>query len=505
MSWLDPLFPLVVLGSPNRPARVTDDSREVEEDCAFVAVPGISADGHAHIPRAIAAGCPLVLCERIPEHPDPRVCFAKLADTRAALPTIAQLFYGEPCKEMKVFGVTGTNGKTTSSYLFESLGSMLGHRVGIFGTISHRMPGYSEKAANTTPGLLKMMGLLHRMRSSGVDWVGMEVSSHGLHQGRLDGVLFDVAAWTNLGRDHLDYHHSMEEYAAAKRCLFDPLLERAFQAGKQPIALCNADDAAVARIQDELDDSKWGGGRMWTSSRTCQRPDTLLARALSATKSGYQVELEWRGQRCPSSIPLSGRFNVDNALIAVGAALCLGHSLQELAARLPQLAQVPGRLEAFGGQGAPRVFVDFAHTPEALASVLESLRSVCSGRLFVVFGAGGDRDPGKRGPMGSVAAALADAVVLTNDNPRSEPPASIIDAILAGVPTEQRSKVEVEADRRRAVAHAVGKAQSEDIVLVAGKGHEGHQLIGQAQHRLDDRELVVEALQQWKAEGIQDD
>jgi UDP-N-acetylmuramoyl-L-alanyl-D-glutamate--2,6-diaminopimelate ligase len=269
--------------------------------------------------------------------------------------------------------------------------------------------------------------------------------------------------------------------------------------------LCNADDEAVARIQDELDDSKWGGGRIWTSSRTCQRPDTLLARTLSATKSGYQVELEWRGQRCQSSIPLSGRFNVDNALIAVGAALCLGHSLQELAARLPQLAQVPGRLEAFGGQGAPRVFVDFAHTPEALASVLESLRSVCSGRLFVVFGAGGDRDPGKRGPMGSVAAALADVVVLTNDNPRSEPPASIIDGILAGVPTEQRSKVEVEADRRRAVALAVSKAQSEDIVLVAGKGHEGHQLIGQAQLRLDDRELVVEALQQWKAEGIQDD
>lgn len=492
------LRPVQVVGTlPSRIQTLTDNSREVKRGGGFVAVRGSGADGHHYITHAAQAGAAVVFCEALPSELDAQVAYVQVGSTRAQLAALAALAYGRPSEALVLLGVTGTNGKTTTTYMLESMGHALELSVGVLGTVSHRYPGFVETAQNTTPGLLKTAALLRDMVNAGVDWVAAEVSSHGLTQGRLDGLSFDAGAWTNLQRDHLDYHHDMAQYGAAKARFFTEVLARSAQS-KRPCAVFCADDAALRDFVAPGSESLWGGRALWYGLGADLPEPSLSVQRLHSTPNGWAGELVLgSGERAAFALPFFGRFNVLNALAAVGCALSVGVPLSDVAQASSALAPVPGRMEAFGGEGAPRVFVDYSHTPDALANALETLREITAGTLWVVFGAGGDRDATKRAEMGRVASELADRAIITNDNPRSEDPQHIADAILSGMGTRPG---QVELDRTRAVTAAVCGAAANDVVLVAGKGHEDYQIIGKVKRHLDDRELVVAALAQREKE-----
>ncbi|OIP41133.1 MAG: UDP-N-acetylmuramoyl-L-alanyl-D-glutamate--2,6-diaminopimelate ligase [Deltaproteobacteria bacterium CG2_30_63_29] len=489
------LGPLAVLGPlPTSLDTLTDNSRAVQRGGGFVAVRGSGTDGHHYIDNAARAGAAVIFCEELPASLDPAVAYVHVDSTRAKLAALAALAYGRPSEELVLFGVTGTNGKTTTTYMLESIGRALGLSVGVLGTVSHRYPGFVETAENTTPGLLKTASLLRNMVDAGVRWVAAEVSSHGLTQGRLDGLSFDAGAWTNLQRDHLDYHHDMTQYGAAKALFFTEVLARSAQT-KRPCAVLCADDPGLRDFVGPGRESAWGGRALWYGLGGDLPSPSLTADKLRSDARGWSGELVLStGLRVAFTLPFFGRFNVLNALAAVGCAWSSGVELADLAQALSALAPVPGRMEAFGGHGAPRVFVDYSHTPDALANALETLREITKGTLWVVFGAGGDRDSTKRSEMGRIASTLADRAIVTNDNPRNEDPQRIADAILAGMPS--RHDVQVELDRALAVSAAVCGADEDDVVLIAGKGHEDYQIIGKERRHLDDRELAVAALAQ---------
>ncbi|MBV8354598.1 MAG: UDP-N-acetylmuramoyl-L-alanyl-D-glutamate--2,6-diaminopimelate ligase [Candidatus Eremiobacteraeota bacterium] len=453
------------------------DSRTVAPGALFVALPGEHADGGDFIAAAIAAGARAVVTERDIEA-GRGVAVVRVADARVALSRLAACFFGEPSHALRVAGITGTNGKTTSVALCATILDACGIACGQIGTLGARFHEWSRPLGNTTPLPIELHETLARMRDLGAAAVAMEVSSHALALHRVDDVRFDVCALTNITRDHLDFHHSFNAYAAAKRRLFE-LARR---------GVLGIDDAVGARWAAEL---RTTGVRVTTygfspgadvSARDLRPAENGTAFTLSCNDGGHE--------EIAITLPLIGRFNVQNALCALAVARVLGCDLARGARALATVEAVSGRMERFAADGVVAL-VDYAHTPDALARVLQAARELTSGRVIAVFGCGGERDQGKRPEMGAVAAERADVIIVTNDNPRGEDPQTIARAIVAGAP-----HASVELDRRAAIRQAIAAAQAGDVVVVAGKGHEPYQIVGTSRHAFDDREEVRAALAQ---------
>ncbi len=458
---------------------MTADSRAVRPGDLFVALKGARHDGHDHAAEAVRAGAAALLVERdVPvEAPTARV-----PSTAAALSPVAARFFDHPSRSMDVVGITGTNGKTTITYLLERLWTAAGIPAGVIGTIDYRWPGRVEKAPNTTPQALDLQRILAAMRDAGVKRVAMEVSSHALALGRAEDVEFSVGVFTNLTQDHLDFHKTMDGYFQAKARLFD-LLDRSPRSVKR--AIINADDPWGRRFLE--------GARAPAWTYAIAAPADFRAEDLRLSADGSRFRLATPAGSREVHLVLVGRHNVYNALAAFGAGLALGADLDEAAQALASLAGVPGRLERVAPDGPPlpySVFVDFAHTEDALQNVIATLRPLTRGRLIALFGCGGDRDRGKRPRMGETAARLADHVVITSDNPRSEDPAAILREVAAGAARARASAWDEVVDREEAIARALDLARPGDVVLLAGKGHETSQIFADRSMDFDDRAVA---------------
>jgi len=463
-------------------ARVEDlayDSRQVRPGALFAALRGAQTDGHRFVAEALAAGASALLAEEAPANLPPAVGVALVRDARAALADVAARFFGFPAQSLILVGVTGTKGKTSTVRLCESVLRAGGKRAGSLGTISVRWPGFEEKSAMTTPESLDLQRWLARMRDARVEAVAMEVSSHSLALGRVRGLRFAVAVFTQLAHDHLDFHGDLESYGKAKSLLFAP-----GQLGGT--AVLNAADPWTARLAAL---ARSGGNAVVTFGRgassgadyTTVEERIELARSHLRVR-GPDAELEL-------DLPLPGDFQVDNALAALSVGRALGIPWDAVRKGLESCPPIPGRLEPVG-DGAPVVLVDYAHTADSLQRMLSRVRPLVRGKLIAVFGCGGDRDKTKRAPMARAACANADYVIATSDNPRSEDPEAILRDVAVGLSGAH----EVIPDRRAAIARAIARAHPEDCVVIAGKGHEDYQIVGREKRHFDDREEALAAL-----------
>lgn len=471
------------------------DSRTVATGDAFVAVPGYQVDGRDFMDAAIEAGAIVVLCESdgygVREHGKAHVI--EVPQLKEHLSTIAARFFDEPSKAIQVVGVTGTNGKTSVTYLLAELLQVCGVKAGVIGTTGSGFPGALLPESHTTPDPIAVQQRLAALRSEGAQVVAMEVSSHALVQRRVEAVQFAVGVATNISRDHLDYHGTMANYAGAKRRLMTEL--------DTAQAVLNTDDAALnAWLPDRPD--------AWRFSLQPQQHDRCVyAQSINYQDTGtrFEISVPINGQRQQFTVmsPLLGEFNVYNLLAALTATAQLGYNWPELCAAASQIKPVPGRMEAFHCAGKPLVIVDYAHTPDALQQVLTAVRRHCQGQLWCVFGCGGDRDRGKRPQMGAVAAANADRVVVTDDNPRTEEPAHIVQDILAGMPRNDE-QIRVVEGRRNAVDYAIENADSNDVIVLAGKGHEDYQVIGHERVAYNERAIVAQLMAAPSSGGAHD-
>jgi UDP-N-acetylmuramoyl-L-alanyl-D-glutamate--2,6-diaminopimelate ligase len=464
-------------------AGITGDSRKVGVGWAFVAVPGTKADGHTFIAQALAQGAAVLLVDRPLEVTAPRsVCCLRVSDTRQALAHLAAAFFNHPSRQLRLIGVTGTNGKTTSTYLLEAVLQAHGLRPGVIGTITYRYGGHERPAHQTTPPAEDIQRLLREMVDAGVSDCAMEVSSHALAQHRVWGCQFGAALFTNLTQDHLDYHADMSAYFAAKARLFTM-----YQPG---VAVLNYDDPAARKLLHET-----------------RAPVITYGFSPEAEVGVEHLEMDARGieltvrlDRRPVTLRsrLIGRHNVYNILGVLATAKGLGLGVEPTLQGIERLRTVPGRFEGVSAGQPFSVLVDYAHTDDALRNVLQAARGIASGRIIVVFGAGGDRDRDKRARMGRVAAQYADLAVITSDNPRTEAPMAIIRAIEAGFQeVGQPSQYCLIEDRAHAIHKAIGLAQAGDVVIIAGKGHETYQIIGDQRCAFDDRQVAAQALQDF--------
>jgi UDP-N-acetylmuramoyl-L-alanyl-D-glutamate--2,6-diaminopimelate ligase len=482
---------------------ITYDSRSVAPGDLFVALSGSDADGHDYLANAIALGAVALLVEdsektrRASDAIPQQIPTIAVSDSRRAMAPIAARFFGDPASEIRLVGITGTNGKTSTAYLVESILAHADIKTGLIGTVEIRYGDHKLRAVNTTPESLDLQRLLRDMRTSKIEAVVMEVSSHGLELGRVSGCRFPVAAITNVTQDHLDFHGTMEAYLESKLRLFrDHLTD-------DGIAVVNIDDASA---QHWLDAARDAGARV---IRTTQQPESeaevrLLDRTV--TLSGSRGHVALPGGEIDLALPLLGDFNLENALVACGIAVALGVPHEAIAAGLAGCPQVPGRMELVGAAAtdAPTVIVDYAHTPDAVDKLLAAVRPLAEGQLITVFGCGGDRDRAKRPLMASAVAAHSDRIVLTSDNPRTEDPQEILRDVESGLvssrrvePGEQgaqRGAYSVVADRRLAIEYAIGLATPRDTVVLAGKGHEDYQIVGRKKLPFDDRDEAAAAL-----------
>lgn len=449
-------------------------SDSVSEGDAFFCVPGLVHDGHDYAAHAVARGAVALVVER--ELPGVDAPQFLVADARSALALVACTFYEDPSASLSVVGITGTNGKTTTTYLLDSILRAAGLLTGIIGTVETRIAGEQQLSSRTTPESSDLQALLADMRQADVDVVSMEVSSHAIDLGRVEGVRFAVVAFTNLTQDHLDYHHTLDAYFATKRRLFSD-----FEVGARVV---NIDDPYGRVLADDFGDAL-----------TVGRSEDAMVRAadeqLDAQGASFTLVMPEWSERV--RLPLAGAFNVSNALVAAGCALALGIAPSAIAEGLRHARQAPGRMERIDAGQPFAVVVDYAHTPDALQKAILALKDVTQGRVIVVFGCGGDRDPLKRPIMGAIAGRYASILIVTSDNPRSEDPADIareIEGGLAGCSAEY----EVEPDRRRAIARALALAVGGDAVLIAGKGHEDYQVFADGTVHFDDREVAREEL-----------
>ena len=455
------------------------DSRQVVQGALFAAIRGVRADGHAFIGDAVARGAAALLVDRPTASPIPVV---QSPDVRRTLAQVAAAFYGRPSADLFVVGITGTNGKTTTAYLIEAILAAAGHRVGVVGTINYHYGGLSFANPVTTPESLDLQHILAQMRSAGITHAVMEVSSHALDQHRVEAVDFNVGIFTNLTQDHLDYHGDMNAYWDCKRRLFTQLLPRGPKA-HQATAVVNLDDPRGKELcpHSTLNCLTYG-----VDPQSRIRPLNW-----EATVSGLKARLETPVGIIDIDSPLVGRHNLDNVMAAVGCAIAAGVPAAVIGQGIESLDRVAGRLERVPDPWGRHIYVDYAHTPDALAHALGALRPVTPGRLICVFGCGGDRDRGKRPLMGEIAGRLSDLVVVTSDNPRSEPPLAIIDEILPGLRrSASPDRWEIESDRLAAIGRALSLAKPGDTVLIAGKGHETYQILADRTVDFDDREAV---------------
>ena len=466
--------PLEVTGDRGRRiGAIETDSRTVKPGALFVALRGEHTDGHRYLREAIANGARALVVETTPPA-DLRgdVTMVRVANSRRALSALAATFYGDPSQSIDVIGVTGTNGKTTTTHMIAAILDAAGKPCGVAGTTGAEFRSQIWRLENTTPLPVELHRLLAEIRHAGAKAVAMEVSSHALALDRVSDVRFAIAVLTNVTRDHLDFHETQDAYAAAKRELF----------ALAPAGVLNYDDSYGRRWAPELLDE----GRTIVTYGIADGA-TLVPTEIILKPSGSRFILS--GQQHELRLP--GRFNVWNALAAIGVARQVGIEDRISASALTKLERVAGRMERLESGGVD-VVIDYAHTPDALSNALGSLRETASGAVAVVFGCGGDRDRGKRPEMGAVAARLADRLYLTNDNPRSEEPQAIIDAIRVGIGTREHV---VELDRSRAIERAISEARTGDVVLIAGKGHETYQIVGERILPFDDAAVAREALE----------
>jgi UDP-N-acetylmuramoyl-L-alanyl-D-glutamate--2,6-diaminopimelate ligase len=474
--------PLAVEGSLDRDITgITYDSRRVMPGNLFVAVRGGRTDGHRFVEAAIDRGASAVVLER-DAGMNPRATRIKVEDARHTLAMASASFYNHPSVQLKVVGVTGTNGKTTTAFMVKSIMESAGGEAGLIGTVQYQVGQRIIPASRTTPESVEIQNMMSQMLGSGCGGVSMEVSSHALDQQRVAGVDFDVAVFTNLSQDHLDYHETMEKYFEAKVKLFKMLGSRR----KSGRAVVNADNEYGRRLIARL------GGESAVVTYGVSSDAAIRALDVRVSADGTYFVVRTPRGHMPISLSLIGRYNVSNALAAISAALSLGIDLTSIERALANMPPVPGRLERVPVGQDFHVYVDYAHTEDALRNVLLAVSELTKGRLIVVFGCGGDRDKGKRTPMGEAACELADFSILTSDNPRTEDPKSILTQIEEGFHAGTQNRYQVIEDRRDAIERALDIARPGDAVLIAGKGHETYQEFADTVVPFNDREVVEE-------------
>lgn len=477
-------------GDPAVPVKgIAYDSRQVEPGFLFVAIKGFKADGHEYINEAVKRGAVAVVVQYETVLP-PWMAWAQVADTRYALALLSARFFGNPSSKMKVIGITGTNGKTTTSNLLAAVLNAAGRKTGLIGTIHNRIGERILPVKHTTPESLDLQRLLAEMAAEGVNACVMEVSSHALALHRVAGCEFDVAVFTNLSQDHLDFHENMEEYLETKLRLFNSL-SMPGEKKEEKYAVVNVDDSSAAEI------IRASGVSVYTYG--VESPADVWAEDIDVNARGVNFNVLGKWGRCPLNLKITGLFNVYNALAAFTASAALGIPVEIIRNALESLGGVSGRFELVDSGQDFAVIVDYAHTPDGLENILKTAGQITGGRLITVFGCGGDRDRTKRPLMGGIAARYSDFVIITSDNPRTEDPLKIINEIENGLkPLVDESGYTVVPDRRKAIRMAVGVARPGDVVIIAGKGHEDYQVIGTQKFPFDDRLEAAAALEELK-------
>ncbi len=467
---------LTILGDPEKDiCGVNIDSRRIEAGHLFIAIPGTQTDGHRFIPKAIELGATAILCEQLPEEQKAEVTYVVVKSTEAVVGQVATLFYGDPSTKLKLVGVTGTNGKTTIATLLYNMFRAFGHKCGLLSTVCNYIEGEPIPADHTTPDPIELNKLLAQMVEAGCEYAFMECSSHAIAQKRIGGLKFAGGLFTNLTRDHLDYHKTFENYRDAKKAFFDGLSKDAF-------AITNADDkngmVMVQNCQAQI------------KTYSTRRIADFKAKIIECHFEGMYLDINGK----EVGVQFIGKFNVSNLLAVYGAAVMLGKKPEEILVILSTLKSVNGRLEPIRSPEGYTAIVDYAHTPDALENVLNAIHEVLDGKgkVITVCGAGGNRDKGKRPLMAQEAVKQSDKVIITSDNPRYEEPQAIINDMLAGLDNRQMKKVISIVDRREAIRTACMLAQKGDVILIAGKGHEDYQEIQGVKHHFDDKEVVRE-------------
>ena len=470
------ITPIQVIGDVDIEIGGVDiDSRKVTAGPLFAAIRGTQVDGHKFIDKAIANGASAILCETVPEAATEGVTYVVVANTEEAIGPVATTFHGHPSEKLKLVGVTGTNGKTTIATLLYNMFRQMGHRCGLLSTVCNYIEGEALPTDHTTPDPIELNELLARMVDAGCEYAFMECSSHAIHQHRIGGLRFAGGIFTNLTRDHMDYHKTVENYRNAKKAFFDALPKEAF-------AIINADD-------------KNGNYMVQNCKATVKTYSTrsmadFRARILECHFEGMYLEIDGH----EVGVQFIGKFNVSNLLAVYGAALMLGKQSDEVLLVMSTLHSVSGRLQPLRSPQGFTAIVDYAHTPDALANVLNAIHEVLNGKgkVITVCGAGGNRDKGKRPLMAQEAARQSDKLIITSDNPRFEEPQAIIDDMMAGLSPQQQKKTLTIVDRKEAIRAAVMMAEKGDVILVAGKGHENYQEIQGVKHHFDDCEVIQE-------------
>ncbi len=465
---------LDVRGDMERDIRgIQIDSRQIDEGHLFVAVRGTVADGHNYIGKAVEKGATAVLCEEFPADVNEGVTYVKVENTEQSVGQVATTFYGHPTDKLKLVGVTGTNGKTTIATVLYELFRHMGHKAGLLSTVCNYIDGEAIPTEHTTPDPITLNALLARMVEAGCEYAFMEVSSHSIVQNRIGGLKFVGGLFTNITRDHLDYHKTFENYIKAKKLFFDRLPADAF-------AITNADDKnGMVMVQNTKATMK---------TYSVQSPADFRAKIIECHFEGMYLNINGK----EVGVQFIGKFNVSNLLAVYGAAIMLGKDEQEVLVALSAMKPVNGRFEALRSPSGYTAIVDYAHTPDALENVLNAIHGVLEGKgeVITVCGAGGNRDKGKRPLMAREAVKQSDRVIITSDNPRFEEPQDIINDMLAGLDDEQMKKVIAIVDRRQAIKTACMMAKPGDVILIAGKGHEDYQDVKGVKHHFDDKEEV---------------
>ena len=476
LQLIQSIKPKQVIGPKNPEiTALTFDSRKVTPGSMFVAIRGTSVDGHTFIPLLEHSGVGAIVCEQLPDKLLPGISYVVVDNTSVALGYLSSEWFGNPSRKLKLVGVTGTNGKTTTATLIYEMARLTGHKAGLLSTVCNYIETEAVHATQTTPDGYSINELLARMVDAGCTYAAMEVSSHAAHQHRIAGLTFAGGVFTNLTRDHLDYHKTVQAYLQAKKSFFDGLPAEAF-------ALVNADDKVGAVMLQNCAAKHFTYSLQTIADFTCKIIESRLDGTLLSL-NGHEVETMF-----------TGRFNAYNLTAVYGACCLLGWQPDEVLTNVSRLVPVAGRFQAVRGKDGIIAIIDYAHTPDAVVNVLETIREVGPKRIITVVGAGGDRDKGKRPIMAAEAVRLSDLVILTSDNPRTEEPRAILADMEAGLTDQTRSRAEVIVDRREAIRRAAAIARPGDVILIAGKGHEDYQEINGVKHHFDDREEASIAL-----------